>query len=150
MMTKEEIAAFWKLEVALKPILDEDRENIPLTPELERALNEHSRLKELMRQEIDEIQAGGGASEGSSSSQQPQESSENGKMPSSMTLDAAYNVVGQAVGELVSLYKATINNATPEVKVKKFEDHTRVMVEALRIIGIELFAKPKIQQPQKS
>lgn len=141
MMTKEEIAAFWKLEVALKPILDEDRENIPLTPELERALNEHSRLKELMRQEMDEIQASRGES---SSSQQPQESSENDKLPSSMTLDAAYNVVGQAVGELVSLYKATINNATPEAKVKMFEDRTRVMVEALQIIGAELFAKPKI------
>lgn len=141
MMTKEEIAAFWKLGVALRPILDEDRENVPLTPEGEQALDEYFRLKRMMRQEMDEAREGD-----ESSSQQPQKSTET----SSMTLDAAYNVVGQAVGELVNLYKATINDATPEAEVKKFEDHTRVMVEALHLIGIELFAKPKIQQPQKS
>ena len=73
------------------------------------------------------------------SSQYLQESSEKNKMPSSMSLDVAYNVVGQAVTELVDVYKATINAATTEEDIKKFEDHIRSIAEALQIIGAKLF-----------
>ncbi len=140
MMTKEEIAAFWKLGVALKPILDEDRENVPLTPEGEQALDEYYHLKHLMEFEMDEAREGD-----ESSSQQPQESTDG-----EMTLREAYDLLAGAVEKVISLYQATLNDASPKHEVEKCEKHSRSMIKALHLIGIELFAKPKIQQPQKS
>ena len=128
-MTKEEIAAFWKLGVALKPILDEDRENVPLTPEGEQALDQYLRLKRMMRQEIDE-----------SSSQQPQDSMNGGEM----TTQEAYDLLAGAVEKVIALYQSTLNDATPKDEVEKFAKHSHDMINALHIIGTELFAKPKI------
>lgn len=140
MMTKEEIAAFWKLGVALRPILDDDRENVPLTPEGEQALDQYFHLKRMMRQEMDEAMEGD-----ESSSQQPQESTDG-----EMTLQEAYDLLAGAVEKVISLYHATLNAASPKYEVEKCAKHSNDMIKALHLIGVELFAKPKIQQPQKS
>lgn len=139
-MTRDEIAAFWKLGVALKPVLDGDLENIPLTPEGERALDQYLHLKQMMVQEISEIS--------SSSRQQPQDSSVENE--SQMSLKEAYTLLGQVVEEFVIARQAAINVATPAAEVKQLEDRVRSLATALQVIGTELFAKPKIQQPQNS
>lgn len=141
MMTKEEIAAFWKLGVALKPILDEDRENVPLTPEGEQALDEYFRLKRMMRQEMDEAREGD-----ESSSQQPQESADSHEL----AVKTAYDLLADTVEKVISLYKNTLNDASPKEEIEKCQKHSIAMIDALHLIGVELFAKPKIQQPQKS
>jgi len=141
MLTKEEIAAFWKLGVALKPILDEDRENVPLTPEGERALDEYYHLKHLMELEIDEAREGD-----ESSGQQPQESTDNHEL----AVKSAYDLLADTVEKVISLYKNTLNDASPKEEIEKCQKHSIAMIDALHLIGVELFAKPKIQQPQKS
>ncbi len=136
-MPREAIAAFWKLGVALKPILNGEIDT-PLTPEGEQALNEYCKLKEMMIAEIDSCQSSSSDLDG-----QPEDSlASRGKEEDKVK--SAYNVLGQAVTELVDMYKATLNAATPEEDIKKFEDHIKSIVEALQTIGIELFAKPKI------
>ena len=141
MMTKEEIAAFWTLGVALRPILDEDRENVPLTPEGEQALDEYYHLKHLMELEIDEAREGD-----ESSGQQPQESADSHEL----AVKSAYDLLADTVEKVISLYKNTLNDASPKEEIEKCQKHSIAMIDALHLIGVELFAKPKIQQPQKS
>lgn len=139
MLTKEEIAAFWKLGVALRPILDEDRENVPLTPEGERALDEYYHLKHLMELEINQ-------DHDDSPDQQPQESANSHEL----AIKSAYDLLADTVEKVISLYKNTLNDASPKEEIEKCEKHSIAMIDALHLIGVELFAKPKIQQPQES
>lgn len=141
MMTNEEIAAFWKLGVALKPILDDDRENVPLTPEGEQALDQYFHLKRMMRQEMNEAREGD-----ESSGQQPQESTNSHEL----AVKSAYDLLADTVEKVISLYKNTLNDASPKEEIEKCQKHSIAMIDALHLIGVELFAKPKIQQPQKS
>lgn len=117
-MTKDEIAAFWKLGVSMLSMPEAAKESVEFMQA--QVLYEQLRDKILAEPETH----GDGASE------QPQ---------NSMSIQAAFAHIGSALNELYAVSQACINQATPEEDVKKHGEKWRILTQALQIVGDALF-----------
>jgi len=113
MMTKDEIAAFWKLGATISSAPKEALE----TPELMQAQMVYEQLKDKMVEEIHSQKQGVDA--------QPQES---------IDPKLALVAVSHALNELCGLERAQFNQATPKEDIEKFEAKWSALSEAMAIL----------------
>lgn len=120
MMTKDEIAAFWKLGVSMLSMPEAAKESVEFMQA--QVLYEQLRNKMLVEPEAQRDSAS--------------ESSQN-----SMSIQVAFAHIGSALNELYAVSQACINQTTPEEDVKKHEEKWKILTQALQIVGDALFKK---------
>ena len=124
-MTKDEIAAFWKLGAYVSSAPEDARE----TPEFMQAAMVHEQLKEKMLAEI----ASQKSRSGEAGNAQPQES---------IDPKVALVAVSHALNELCGLERAQLNQATPKEDVEKFETKWEALSEAMMVLKSKVLEDP--------